>query len=213
MKNKLLIIVIVLLISTWQLSVAGDQPKNINLMFLGFMYDSTSLPTGASPVNEAGRIRETELASRRTTATIYSCILPGSGQTMFGHTYKGVGFTLLAFGSALTAGISHNNFVARNERLDALEFNYANASTWENANLIYNSMQGAHSQLKRDKNRRDLFLVVSAVIWVSNIIDIMYLTEDQGQSLFSSAKSEPPLQFGAIDSPHKPLLSLSLPLQ
>lgn len=211
MKNKSLTVIIILLIISLQPSIAGERPKNISLIFSDFINDSVALPTGPSPVNEAERVREAELTSRRTTATIYSCILPGSGQTMLGHTYKGVGFTMLAFGSALTAGISHNNFVARNERLDALEFNYANATTWENADAIYIEMRRTHSQLQRDKNRRDIFLVVSAVVWISNIIDIMYFTEDQGQSLFSSAKSEQPLQIGTIDSPHKPLLSLSLP--
>lgn len=213
MKNKSFKVIIILLIGLWQSSIAGEHPKNISLMFTGFIIDSVALPTGPSPVNEAGQGRITELTSRRTTATIYSCILPGSGQTMLGHTYKGVGFTLLAFGSALTAGISHNNFVARNERLDALEFNYTNATTWENANLIYSNMQGTHSQMKRDKNRRDLFLVVSVVVWVANIMDVIYFTEDQGQSLFSSTEREQQLPLGVIDSPHNPLLSLSLPLK
>lgn len=208
MKNKFLTVIIVLLIGSVHVASAGDRPKDVRLLFTSFLNDS----------NETSHIRSiqmrtSEMSSRQTTALIYSCILPGSGQTMLGSTYKGVGFTLLAFGSALTAGISHNNFIARNERLDALEFQYANATTWENADLIYTSMRGAHSQLKRDKNRRDLFLVVSAVVWVTNILDIIYITEDEGQSLFSMAETEHTIHIGGVDLPHKPLLSLSLPLK
>jgi len=208
MKNKFLPIIIVFLFVCLQLLSAGERPKDINLLFASFLND-----TGNTATTSSLQAKATEMSSRQTTALIYSCILPGSGQTMLGHTYKGVGFTMLTFGSALTAGISHNNFIARNERLDALEFQYANATTWENANLIYSSMEGAHSQLKQDKNRRDLFLIISAVVWVSNIFDILYFTEDEGQSLFSSVESERVLGIGIVDSIHKPLLSLSLPLK
>ncbi len=208
MKNKFLSVIIVFLFVCLQVLNAGERPKYVNLLFASFLND-----TGNTATTLSLQSTSTEMSSRQTTALIYSCILPGSGQTMLGHTYKGVGFTLLAFGSALTAGISHNNFIARNERLDALEFQYANATTWENADLIYSSMRGAHTQLKQDKNRRDLFLIISAVVWVSNIFDIIYFTEDEGQSLFSSVEADHVLVIQAVDSPHKPLLSLSLPLK
>lgn len=208
MKNKFLSVIILSLFVSLPVLKAGERPKDVHLLFASFLSDTGNV---AAPLSL--QQKTTEMSSRQTTALIYSCILPGSGQTMLGHTYKGVGFTLLAFGSALTAGISHNNFIARNERLDALEFQYANATTWENADLIYTSMQGAHSQLKNDKNRRDLFLIISAVVWVSNIFDIIYFTEDEGQSLFSSIEPDRALVIGSVDLPHKPLLSLSLPLK
>lgn len=151
--------------------------------------------------------------SRRTSALIYSCIMPGSGQTMMGHTYKGVGFTLVAFGSVLTAAISHNNYVARVERLDALEYQYANATTWLSANSVYNDMIGVQKKLVQDRDRRNIFLSVSAVIWAANIVDLLYNTEDLGQEVFSLNSVENTRALTLVDSPHRPLVSLSLPLE
>ncbi len=208
MKNRIHFIFFVLIVMTGQDLKAGERLKFSSVVFLSNTIDSVESRDG-----NVSAVNGNEQSSRRTTALLYSCIMPGSGQTMLGNTYKGVGFTLVAFGSALTAGISHNNFIARNERLDALEFQYANATTWESADLLYSGMQSAHAQLKKDKNRRDLFLMISAVVWVVNIVDVLYFTEDQGQTLFSNADERTPFPVGAVDSPHNPLVSLSLPLQ
>ncbi|MBI2427661.1 MAG: hypothetical protein HYV29_02495 [Ignavibacteriales bacterium] len=121
---------------------------------------------------------------------------------------------MTSFGSLLTAIISHNNFIARGERLDALEFQYKNATTWEIAELNYDEMKYTHNQLRRDRQRRDLFFIVTAALWTLNIVDVLYNTDDRGESLFSlHSGNEHARTHLSFDSPHKPLLSLSLPLK
>lgn len=156
--------------------------------------------------------REAQLASRRTTALLYSLAMPGSGQTMLGHPYKGVAFTLAAFGSLLTAVISHNNFIASNERLDALEFQYANATNWVSANTLYNDMIGVEQKLKLDRDRRNIFLAITAVIWTANVVDVLYNTEDQGQTIFSRQHVSYQPSMALLDLPHRPLVAFSIEL-
>lgn len=153
------------------------------------------------------------LEGRRLTAAIYSLVIPGSGQTTLGSPYKGFGFTFVAFGSALTTLISHNNYVASNERLDALEFQYKTATTWESSNLLYTSMQDTHTKLLRYKNMRNAFAIVSALVWTLNIADVLYNTEDEGEVIFSSISiTNPPILIagGVVD--HQQRLNISIPL-
>ncbi len=185
-------------------SLAGDRPGIASLYL---------------PVQQLADSQQTVLpvqygqnSSRHSTALIYSCVMPGAGQTMLGHTYKGLGFTLSAFGSLLTAVISHNNFVARGERLDALEFQYMYATNWVTADAIYVSMREAHGQMKTDKNRRDVFLAVAAIIWTANIVDVLYNTEDEGETMFSLIDKPYDTTLPIIASRHNPLLSISLRL-
>jgi len=200
--------IILCLIGFAAIVFAGETPKPISVVFRTFATDSIDQQQSSPSSDISG------LSERRTTALLYSSLIPGSGQSMLGDTYKGVGITLTAFGSLLTSVISHNNFIARNERLDALEFQYVNAESWINAEYYYQEMRSAHDQMRRDKNRRDLFMVVTAVVWSLNIVDVLYNTEDQGESLFSLNPEQhtiPGLQ--SIDSPHNPLVSLSVPLK
>jgi TM2 domain-containing membrane protein YozV len=149
-------------------------------------------------VDEGGK-KDHEMTSRRVNALLLSVVVPGAGQTMLGDPYKGVGFTLAYFGSALTALISHNNFVARGERLDALEFQYATATNWASSNFIYGQMKESSDLWKQDRNRRNVFLVVSAVIWIANIADLLYNTEDKGEKIFSqNAANGTPRSLSAV---------------
>lgn len=187
---------------------AGEASKPVSVVFRTYTTDTTQQQISSTSNGISG------MSSRRTTALLYSALVPGSGQTFLGDSYKGVGFTLTAFGSLLTSIISHNNFIARNERLDALEFEYANASSWVNAEYTYDNMRSAHQQLQRDKNRRDLFIIITAVIWTLNIADVLYNTEDNGESLFSvNSGQNILLEVAAHDSPHNALITLSLPLK
>lgn len=203
---------IALMLSVAALSFAGGKgqgnfPKDFPLNTFAYSLthsDSISQPASTTS-NEATNVR-------MRTAIIYSCIMPGSGQSMLGHTAKGVSFSLLAFGSALTTLISHNNYVARGERLDALEFQYANATNWTTANAIYNSMKDAHKLLNSDRKRRNLFVIITGIIWSANIVDIVYFTDDQGGNIFSRQhESEAPLMAG-VERPHQTLVQLSIPL-
>jgi len=205
-KTRLMVPVLLYMFCTY-ISYGNDGHTIRSVVFINTINDS-------SLSNESIRVQLTdeESSSRRTTALLFSCVVPGSGQTMFGHTYKGVAFSLTAFGSLLTAVISHNNYIAREERLDVLEFQYKNATNWASADFLYRSMGDAHSQLKRDRDRRNLFFGISAVVWTVNILDLLYNTEDEGQTLFSIG-GDGNTVIPAYASAHQPLLSFSLPLK
>gem|GEM_PF-3350699 len=207
--------IVLLMAGIATVAIAEDRPKISSVVFRDQEQDTNQVQSTQRVESSTNRIvlNSQERDSRYSTALIYSCVMPGSGQTMLGHTYKGVAFTLTAFSSVLTAVISHNNFVARGERLDALEYQYANSTNWVSANYLYSEMQSAHTQLKRDRNKRNLFLMISAAVWTLNIVDVMYNTEDQGQPLFSVTRSTDVLLAGQVESPHRPLVSLSLPLE
>ena len=206
MVNKKQIALVLLLMNMFviHLSYAGDRPNIASFYFPVVQLIDSQQIVVPLPVDQN--------VSRRSTALIYSCVLPGAGQTMLGHTYKGLGFTLTAFGSLLTAVISHNNYVARGEQLDALEFQYIYATNWVAADAIYTSMKDAHGQLKSDKSRRDLFLAVAAVIWTANIVDVLYNTDDEGETLFSLSGGSNNVTSIGIVSQHNPVLSISLRL-
>ena len=202
-KSRTLVLVLFMFVSTL---TAGDPTLQALSLYTALQM-TDSVQSG-----ERIQLSSEESQSRKTTALIYSCVLPGSGQTMLGHTYKGVSFTVVAFGSILTAAISHNNYIARNERLDALEYQYSIATNWISANQLYTDMIGVQKKLVQDRDRRNIFLLVSAGVWTANIVDLLYNTEDMGQTLFSDDHSMPMHGIAAVDSPHRPLMSFSIPL-
>lgn len=169
----------------------------------------TSAPAAAPAVNAH------EMTPRRVNALVLSVVVPGAGQTMLGDTYKGLGFTLAYFGSALTALISHNNFIARGERLDALEYQYSSSTNWTSSDVIYGQMKESYQQWKDDRRRRNIFIAVSAAIWIANIADLLYNTEDSGEKVFSHSVLK---NGGYPQSPwprgfaEAQLLSISIPL-
>jgi hypothetical protein len=201
MQSKILIVVSFFAV----LMLHAGEPQRSAMALESALQSSDSVQQ-----SEKMLLGENESASRRNSALLYSLIMPGSGQTMLGHSYKGVSFSIAAFGSALTAAISHNNFIARHERLDALEYQYSIATNWLTANLIYTDMIGVQKKLIQDRDRRNIFLAISAVIWAANIVDLLYNTEDRGQTLFSYDERMATPTVLALDTPHKPLLSYSL---
>jgi hypothetical protein len=182
---------------------------------------SSSLPTAVTPTlsdtvesasSSAITLDQEAGENRKTTATIYSVFVPGSGQTMLGSPYKGVGFTIAAFGSVLTALISQNNFIASNERLDALEFQYKNSTTWVSSDVIYRSMIETHEKMLKYKKQRNTFILISALVWSANILDVVFNTEDEGDVLFSSVSiSAVPLASNGVHPQPTVTLSLRLP--
>lgn len=150
---------------------------------------------------------------RKSTALLYSIVVPGSGQTMLGSPYKGFSFTIAGFGSALTSLISHNNFVASNERLDALEFQYRYSTSWDASNQIYTSLKDTHTKMKYYQKMRNIFAVVSVIVWTFNIVDVVYLTQDEGESIFSMLHIDQTAVTiaGRVDRQHQ--MQLRIPLQ
>ncbi|NUN70226.1 MAG: hypothetical protein HUU02_10995 [Bacteroidetes bacterium] len=205
MKNNIIAIVLLLLSAGGTVS-AGDGGRAAARAFL--LQDSTESRT------LFGIVPEGTFAGRKGTAALSSLFIPGSGQTLLGSPYKGVTFTVLAFGTALTAVISHNNFVASNERLDALEFQYTTSTTWVVSSSLYSSMNDVYEKLNRYKRTRNTFAVIAAVVWTANIADVMFNTNDEGETVFSSVTVEHhPLLLadGTVDHQQRILVSIPLP--
>ncbi|WP_176697008.1 hypothetical protein [Candidatus Kryptonium thompsonii] len=67
-----------------------------------------------------------------------------------------------------------------NERLENLEMQYVSTMNWERAEQIWQEMVRVKSDIDKDYKRRNLFLGITAGIWVANIIDVLFFTSDKG---------------------------------
>ncbi len=126
---------------------------------------------------------------RKIIGVILSTIIPGSGQTYLGHTEKGAAFTISTIASALITGLSENNVIGRNERLDELKIQYGQSTSYVGADTIWTKMVSTKSILDKDIRRRDLFLKITAVLWVANLVDIIFFTDDAGEKTFGLLKT------------------------
>ncbi len=120
------------------------------------------------------------ISKRKLTALAYSTFIPGAGQFYLGHKIKGTFFTLTTFGSLVVTIVSQNNLVGGNERLENLEIQYISTMNWEKAEQIWQEMLRVKSDIDKDYKRRNLFLGITAGIWVANIIDVLLFTSDKG---------------------------------
>jgi len=132
---------------------------------------------------------------RKIIGVIFSTILPGTGQSYLGHSAKGALFTVGTFGGALVTGISENNVVGRNERLQEFFSQYKVSTSYQEANDLWDQVLATKDLLDKDKRRRDLFLRITVALWVANIVDVVLFTEDQGEKTFGAVES-PQTSFG-----------------
>ncbi|MBW7888733.1 MAG: hypothetical protein H3C35_10320 [Bacteroidetes bacterium] len=185
--------------------LAGDSGKK-SVVFLA--RDSTNFSSGGLSAPSTSL-----LGGRKTTAMLYSLVVPGSGQTLLGDPIKGSAFTVVAFGSALTALISHNNFVASNERLDALDYQYRYSTSWESSDAIYKILTDTYHKRSKYQTMRNTFIGISAVIWTLNIADVIFNTDDKGETIFSLIHAEQSSEMIAGNILHQQnRVTLSIPL-
>jgi len=130
--------------------------------------------------------------SRKDKAIIFSALIPGSGQTFLGNTWKGVGFTIAFYGSAVTAFLANNNKVSREERITVLTQEYKAAGNFNDADLIWDEILLEKDKRDNDYKRRQIFAYSALGVWVLNLIDIIFFTEDKGGDEFSSVNSLTP---------------------
>lgn len=147
--------------------------------------------------------QQEEWTERKITAVILSALIPGSGQTYLGHTEKGAALTIGTFGSALIAGLSENNVVGRNERLDELKAQYLIAPNYVTADQVWNQMVETKSILDREARRRDLFLKIAIGLWVANLVDIILFTDDRGEKPFGARTAEPRATVALVSDPRE----------
>ena len=123
-------------------------------------------------------------SERRVVSTVLSALIPGSGQTYLGHTEKGAAFTLGTIACALVTGLSENNIVGRNERINELKAQYQIATNYVGADTIWTKMLSTKSLLDDNVKRRDLFLKMTVALWVANMVDIIFFSGDKGEKPF-----------------------------
>jgi hypothetical protein len=128
-----------------------------------------------------------DFSNREVRAAWLSAIIPGAGQTFLGHDYKGAGITLGFYGSLLTTILAENNFNARQDRIQTLTTDYKGAGNYNLADYYWSQIQFEKGNRDNDVKRRNLFIAVTAALYVYNMIDILYLTEDKGGVSFSFA--------------------------
>jgi hypothetical protein len=141
-------------------------------------------------------------SERKLTAVTLSTILPGTGQSYLGHRTKGASLTVATFGCGLIAALSENNVIGRNERLDELKAAYALSGKWETSNELWLQMKETKEILDRDAKRRDLFLKVTAFLWIVNVVDVVFFTDDLGENAFGSTERNSPIRLAVISGPH-----------
>lgn len=134
---------------------------------------------------------EIRWSERKLTGLVLSSIVPGSGQTYLGHQTKGALFTLGTLGSALVAGLSENNVIGRNERLDELKAQYATAIRYVDSDVLWRKMVETKEILDRNRRQRDRFVRIAAVLWVANVVDVLFFTDDEGEKTFGAAEHPP----------------------
>ncbi|MCC6548524.1 MAG: hypothetical protein IT279_00495 [Ignavibacteriaceae bacterium] len=128
-----------------------------------------------------------DFSDREVRAAWLSAIIPGAGQTFLGHEYKGAGITLGFYGSLLTAILAENNFNARKDRIQTLSDDYKGAGNYALADYYWSQIQFEKGNRDNDVKRRDLFIAVTAALYIYNMVDILYLTDDKGGVSFSFA--------------------------
>ena len=121
---------------------------------------------------------------RKILGTVLSVLIPGSGQTYLGHTEKGAAFTLGTLACGLMTGLSENNIVGRNERINELKAQYQIATNYIGADSLWNKMVNTKSVLDDNIRRRDLFLKLTAAFWIANIVDVIFFSDDKGEKPF-----------------------------
>ena len=126
----------------------------------------------------------TTWTERKIVGTILSVLIPGSGQTYLGHSEKGAAFTLATLACGLVTGLSENNVIGRNERIVELKAQYQIATDYIGADSLWGKMVDTKALLDNNVRRRDLFLKLTAVLWIANIVDIVLFSDDKGEKPF-----------------------------
>lgn len=132
-----------------------------------------------------------DFGSRHSNSMIFSILLPGAGQTYFGHEIKGAAISISYFGSVVTAILANNNFKAREERIEILTQDYLKADKFSTAEKIWNDIQTEINNREINERNRTLFTITAAAIWVYGIVDLIYFTDDQGDTSFALKDNSP----------------------
>ena len=128
--------------------------------------------------------------SRKTVALILSTIIPGSGQSYLGNVEKGAAFTIGTLGTGLITFLFENNIIGRNERLAELTAKYdpAFATRYDSSEQIWARMLDTKSILDDEVRLRNRYRTITLVLWIANIIDVAFFTDDKGEKTFGELR-------------------------
>ncbi|NWF87910.1 MAG: hypothetical protein HXY50_00445 [Ignavibacteriaceae bacterium] len=132
---------------------------------------------------------DVEFTPRKVKALIFSSIVPGSGQTYLGSNLKGMGISLAFYGTALTAVIAHNNAQGREDRIKVLTQEYATKGNYSDAEEVWQTLLSEKENRDNDYTRRSIFTWCAVGVWLYNIVDVIFLTEEQSESDFAGDSS------------------------
>lgn len=132
----------------------------------------------------------TPWTSRKTVALILSTIIPGSGQSYLGNVEKGAAFTIGTLGTGLITLLFENNIIGRNERLAELSAQYdpAFATRYDSSEQIWARMLDTKSILDDEVRLRNRYRTITLVLWIANIIDVVFFTNDMGEKTFGEVQ-------------------------
>jgi TM2 domain-containing membrane protein YozV len=173
---------------------------------------SSPAQTATAPVRDTTRLQQSDStlqglaqhpmwSGRRITGTVLSALIPGSGQTYLGYTTKGAAFTVGTLTCALVVGLSESNIIGRNERLDELKAQYLIATDYIGADTVWTKMVSTKSLLDQSVRRRDLFLKVGIALWVANMVDVIFFSEDKGEKPFGLLNTGRRTTFALVPDP------------
>ncbi|MGB2869728.1 MAG: hypothetical protein WBD36_14825 [Bacteroidota bacterium] len=128
--------------------------------------------------------------SRKTVALVLSTIIPGSGQSYLGNVEKGAAFTIGTLGTGLITLLLENNIIGRNERLAELTAKYdpTLATRYDSSEQIWARMLDTKSILDDEVRLRNRYRTVTLVLWIANIIDVVFFTDDKGEKTFGEVR-------------------------
>ena len=128
---------------------------------------------------------DVDFTTRKTKALVFSTFVPGSGQTYLGSELKGMGISLAFYGTALAAIIAHNNAQGREDRIKVLTQDYNTKGNYNDAEKVWQTIVGEKGNRDNDYDRRSIFSWLAVGVWVYNVFDVIFLTDDQGENEFS----------------------------
>lgn len=154
---------------------------------------------------------DVEFTPRKIKASILSIIVPGSGQTYLGHELKGMAISLGFYGTFLAAIIAHNNSQGREDRIKVLTQEYNTKGNYADAEEVWQTILAERADRDNDYERRSLFSWLSVGIWVYSLFDVIFLTDDLGETQFSQINSQFDINFVTTDDFNGVALKINLP--
>ena len=154
---------------------------------------------------------DVEFTPRKIKASILSTIVPGSGQTYLGHELKGMAISLGFYGTFLAAIIAHNNSQGREDRIKVLTQEYNTKGNYADAEIVWQSIIAEKADRDNDYKRRSLFSWLSVGIWAYSLFDVIFLTDDLGETQFSQINSQFDLNIVSTDDYNGVALKINLP--